>query len=127
MALVKASEPVRRIKFPLMLAALALVWIARPAFASTYAAYIPLDSSIYDELDTLNDLGLADSYLEEIQPISRVEAALITVESEAQLSERQNQNALALNVISEMRMQLPDEVQGTENAQATIRPHGVHP
>ena len=127
MALVRASQPVRRIKFPLMLVALALVWIARPAFASTYAAYIPLDSSIYDELATLNDLGLADSYLEEIQPISRVEAARITVEAEAKLSEMQNQNALARNVISELRMQLPDEVQWIENDHEDNLPTMFHP
>ena len=46
------ASTARRIKFPLMLAVIAIAWIARPAFASTYAAYIPLDSSIYDELDT---------------------------------------------------------------------------
>jgi Capsule assembly protein Wzi len=124
---VSASRPSRRIKFPLMLAALALVWIARPAFASTYAAYIPLDSSIYDELATLNDLGLADSYLEEIQPISRVEAARITVEAEAKLSEMQEQNQLARSVISELRMQLPEEVQWIENDHEDNLPTMFHP
>src|SRR5260221_13169694 len=105
MAHANALRHARRIKFPLMLAVVAIVWIARPAFASTYAAYIPLDSSIYDELATLNDLGLADSYLSEIQPISRVEAARITVEAESKLSEMQSQNELARSVISELRLQ----------------------
>src|ERR1700692_1722361 len=109
MGFVSALRPARRIKFPLMLAALAIALAARPAFASTYAAYIPLDSSIYDELATLNDLGLADSYLMEIQPISRVEAARITVEAESKLSEMQSQsqNQLARNVIGELRRRVP--------------------
>src|SRR6266481_5434897 len=127
MAHANALRPARRIKFPLMLAVVAIAWLARPAFASTYAAYIPLDSSIYDELSTLNDLGLADSYLAEIQPISRVEAARITVEAESKLSEMQNQNALARNVISELRMQLPDEVQWIENDHEDNLPTMFHP
>ena len=127
MALVSAARPTRRIKFPLMLAVIAIAWIARPAFASTYAAYIPLDSSIYDELGTLNDLGLADSYLSEIQPISRVEAARIVVEAESKLSEMQNQNALAKSVISELRLQLPDEVQWIEDDHEDNLPTMFHP
>ncbi len=110
-----------------MLAALAIAWIARPAFASTYAAYIPLDSSIYDELDTLNDLGLADSYISEIQPISRVEAARITVEAESKLSEMQTPNALARSVINALRLQLPDEVQWIEQDHEDNLPTMFHP
>jgi hypothetical protein len=122
-------RPARRIKFPLMLAALAIALVARPAFASTYAAYVPLDSSIYDELATLNDLGLADSYLSEIQPISRVEAARITVEAESKLSEMQtqSQNQLARNVIGELRLQLPDEVQWIEQDHEDNLPTMFHP
>jgi hypothetical protein len=127
MAHVSASRSARRIKFPLMLAALAIGLIARPAFASTYAAYIPLDSSIYDELDTLNDLGLADSYISEIQPISRVEAARITVEAESKLSEMQSPNELARSVISELRLQLPDEVQWIEQDHEDNLPTMFHP
>src|SRR5271170_2030153 len=119
MPLASASRPARRKNIPLMpavfaIAAIALMAAARPALASTYAAYIPLDSSIYNELDTLNDMGLADSYLSEIQPISRVEAARITVEAEAKLSEMQDENPLARNIINTLRMQLPDEVQWIE-------------
>jgi Capsule assembly protein Wzi len=127
MALVSTARPGRRTKFPLLLAALAIAWLARPAFASTYAAYIPLDSSIYDELATLNDLGLADSYISEIQPISRVEAARITVEAESKLSEMQHQNELARSVISELRMQLPDEVQWIEQDHEDNLPTMFHP
>src|SRR5260370_12011902 len=114
MAHTNIARLARRTKLPLILAAIAIAWLARPSFASTYAAYIPLDSSIYDELSTLNDLGLADSYLSEIQPISRVEAARITVEAESNLSEMRVQNELARSVISELRMQLPDEDQWIE-------------
>src|ERR1700691_6397781 len=127
MARTNATRLLRRIKSPLILAALAFAWLARPAFASTYAAYIPLDSSIYDELDTLNDLGLADSYISEIQPISRVEAARIVVEAESKLSEMQNQNALARSVISELRLQLPDEVQWIEQDHEDNLPTMFHP
>ena len=121
------ANAARRMKLPLMLAAVALAWLARPAFASTYAAYIPLDSSIYDELATLNDLGLADSYIAEIQPITRVEAARITVEAESKLSEMQHQNELARSVISELRMQLPDEVQWIEQDHEDNLPTMFHP
>jgi hypothetical protein len=110
-----------------MLAAIAVACLARPAFASTYAAYIPLDSSIYDELDTLNDLGLADSYLSELQPISRVEAARITVEAESKLSEEQNPNELARSMIDELRLQLPEEVQWIEQDREDNLPTMFHP
>jgi hypothetical protein len=110
-----------------MLAALAIAWFARPAFASTYAAYVPLDSSIYDELDTLNDLGLADSYISEIQPITRVEAARIAVEAESKLSEMQDQSELARSCINALRLQLPDEVQWIEQDHEDNLPTLFHP
>ena len=127
MAPASAARTAGRIKSALILAAIAIAWLARPAFASTYAAYIPLDSSIYDELDTLNDMGLADSYLSEIQPISRVEAARITVEAEAKLSEMQDENPLARNIINTLRMQLPDEVQWIEQDREDNLPTMFHP
>ncbi|MGD0119656.1 MAG: capsule assembly Wzi family protein [Candidatus Binatus sp.] len=127
MAPASAARSAGRIKSALILAAIAIAWLARPAFASTYAAYIPLDSSIYDELDTLNDMGLADSYLSEIQPISRVEAARITVEAEAKLSEMQDENPLARNIIEKLRMQLPDEVQWIEQDREDNLPTMFHP
>jgi hypothetical protein len=127
MAPASAARSAGRIKSALILAALAIAWLARPAFASTYAAYIPLDSSIYDELDTLNDMGLADSYLSEIQPISRVEAARVTVEAEAKLSEMQDENPLARNIINTLRMQLPDEVQWIEQDREDNLPTMFHP
>ena len=58
------------------------LFIAARAEASTYAVFIPLDDPIYYELDTLDGLGLLDSYLSEIKPISRVEAARLVIEAE---------------------------------------------
>src|SRR3984957_12724366 len=127
MAHTKIARLARRTKFPLILTAIAIAWLARPAFASTYAAYIPLDSSIYDELSTLNALGLEGRYLSEIQPISRGEAARITVEAESKLSETRVQNDLARSVISELRMQLPDEVQWIEQDHEDNLPTMFHP
>lgn len=48
------------------------------AACSTYVVYVPLDSPIYVQLDTLNGLGVLETYLEEVRPISRVEAARLT-------------------------------------------------
>jgi hypothetical protein len=48
---------------------------AASAFSSTYVVYIPLDNSIYTELETLDGLGYLDTYFNEVKPISRVEAA----------------------------------------------------
>ena len=70
---------------------------------------------------------MADSYLSEIQPISRVEAARITVEAESKLSEMQSQNQLARSVIGELRMQLPDEVQWIEQDHEDNLPTMFHP
>ncbi len=47
-----------------------LLSIASLAGASTYVVFLPLDSPIYDELDTLNSLGYLEDYLDEIKPIS---------------------------------------------------------
>jgi hypothetical protein len=56
------------------------------AEASTYAVFIPLDDPIYYELDTLDGLGLLDSYLPEVKPISRVEAARLVIEAQDKLA-----------------------------------------
>jgi hypothetical protein len=99
----------------------------RAVSASTYAAFIPLDSSIYDELDQLNDLGLADTYISEMKPISRVEAARVAVEAEAKLSEMRDQNPLARSIITALRRQLPEEVQWIEEDKEDNLPTMIHP
>jgi hypothetical protein len=91
--------------------ALALVMIlTRPARASTYVVYIPLDSPIYDELETLDSLGYIPDYLDEIKPISRIEAARLTIEAQANLGEAPHPVAIAHEIVRELRDQLHDEV-----------------
>jgi hypothetical protein len=110
-----------------MAAALAAICAAPIASASTYVVQIPLDSSIYDELETLNDLGLADSYISEVKPISRVEAARIAVEAESKLSEKRDQNELARSIITALRQQLPEEIQWIEQNHEDGLPTMIHP
>ncbi len=108
-------------------AGLALFTIPRAARASTYAAYLPLDDSIYDELDTLNDLGLLDSYISTIKPISRVEAARLVVEAESNMSEQQDQNELALSILKALHEQLSEEIEWVEKDHEDNLPTMVHP
>src|SRR6516162_5524266 len=65
------------------------------ARASTYVVYVPLDDPIYQELETLNGLGFLDDYLEEIKPISRIEAARLTLEAQRNLETSQDNDPLA--------------------------------
>jgi len=107
--------------------ALLLVFAQRgSAGASTYAAYIPLDSSIYTELDVLNDLGLVQSYLRTIRPISRVEAARLTIEAERNLLELPH-SPLANRIITALRLQLAEEVSWLESDSEDTLPTMVHP
>jgi len=112
----------------LAVALLTLLLLARGgvANASTYAAYIPLDSSIYNELDTLNDLGMVQSYLPAIKPISRVEAARLTIEAERNLNE-QEYSPLADRIITALRLQLAEEVSWLEGDIEDTLPTMVHP
>jgi hypothetical protein len=122
-----AERPRRILTVFNIVAAAALALIARPAFASTYAVYIPLDSSIYNEIEELNDLGIVDSYLGEIKPITRVEAARLTVEAEARLSESRTPSELARSIITALRMQLPEEIGWIEQDKEDGLPTMVHP
>ncbi len=78
--------------------------------ASTYVVYIPLDSPIYDELDTLNSLGYIPDYIDEIKPISRIEAARLTIEARVDLNESSHRDALAREIVRELRDQLHEEI-----------------
>lgn len=84
--------------------------VSRAALASTYVVYIPLDSPIYEELDTLNSLGYLDTYLDEIKPISRVEAARLVLEAQSLLSGSETPDAVARTIVDDLRDQLRDEV-----------------
>lgn len=97
-----------------------------PARASTYAVYIPLDSSIYRALDTLNGLGYLDSYLPEIKPITRVEAARLTLEAESNLDER-TPNPLGHQLVHVLRAQLREEVDWLEKDKEDNLPTMLHP
>jgi Capsule assembly protein Wzi len=101
----------------------------QPIRASTYCVYIPLDSPIYDELDTLNGLGALDTYLAEIRPITRVEAARLTLEAERNLEKPEAQSGLAKTLVRTLREQLREEIgwleSGAEDGRpATLRPLG---
>lgn len=109
-----------------LFAAAAIVARPLPAYASTYAVYIPLDSSIYNALDTLNGLGLLDSYISYIKPISRVEAARLTIEAESNLDER-GSNPLAHRLVRILRAQLREEIDWLEKGQEDNLPTMVHP
>ena len=86
------------------------------AKASTYVVYLPLDSPIYRQLDTLNGLGLLDTYLPEVRPISRIEAARLTLEAQRHLvlSEPAIPPTFALHLIRSLQAQLPDEIRWIE-------------
>ena len=97
--------------FELAVVAMALsVVIARSVCASTYVVFLPLDSPIYDELDTLNSLGYLDDYLDEIKPISRIEAARLTIEARSRFSEARHPDTIAREIIGDLRDQLREEV-----------------
>ncbi len=109
-----------------VLVAVAVTMRPSPARASTYAVYIPLDSSIYRALDTLNGLGLLDSYISYIKPISRVEAARLTLEAESNLDERAA-NPLAHQLVHVLRAELREEVDWLEKDKEDNLPTMVHP
>lgn len=91
----------------LVLVALCAIFPPRPARASTYVVMIPLDSPIYDELDTLNNLGYLDTYFPEERPIARVEAARLTREAERNMALSEDVDPLA----EEMTRLLEDELE----------------
>jgi len=97
------------------------------ALASTYVVYIPLDSPIYDELDTLNGLGVIETYLAEIKPISRVEAARLTLEAEKNLGVAERRNALAQSIVKVLRLELSEEVRWLENNAEDDQPTMIQP
>lgn len=104
-----------------------MVMLAGRAVGSTYVVYIPLDSSIYKELETLNGLGYLDTYLEEIKPISRVEAARLTLEAERNLGDAQRLDPLATSLIHTLRAQLREEVGWLESNSEDDLPTMAHP
>jgi hypothetical protein len=117
----------------LLLAAIGVVapaWLAgnaTDACASTYAVFIPLDSSIYAELGELNGLGYLDTYMDEIRPIARVEAARLTIEAENNLHDSHRDDPLAKKLIAALRAQLKEEIGWLEHNAEDNQPTMIHP
>ncbi len=101
----------------LLAAAAWMLVCGRLAGASTYVVYLPLDSPIYDQLDTLNGLGLLYTYIPEVRPIARIEAARLTREAEHNLalSEGDEKQELAWQLIDSLREQLAQEIRWLES------------
>ena len=93
-----------------ILAFLCMLVGARTASASTYVVFIPLDSPVYDELETLNSLGYLDDYLDEIKPISRIEAARLTIEAQQRLVDAPRTDAIARHIVRDLRQQFREEI-----------------
>ncbi len=106
---------------------IALALCAGNASASTYVVYIPLNSPIYGELETLDGLGYLDTYLEEIKPISRVEAARLTLEAERNMEEAQKSDPLAVRMTRTLDEQLSEEIGWLENNAEDHQPSMIHP
>jgi Capsule assembly protein Wzi len=123
----KAASNRSALGFILLIAAATLTFSGLAAHASTYVVYIPLDSPIYQELDTLNGLGYLDTYMDEIQPISRIEAARLVLEAQANLSESAHPNALAIELIRNLNAQLEDEIGWLEANVEDSQPTMIHP
>ena len=98
-----------------------------PAQASTYVVYIPLDSPVYDELDELDGLGYLDSYIPEIKPISRVEAARLTLEAERNLKEAEQHESLAYAMLNALREELGEEIGWLRSNAEDLQPTMIHP
>jgi Capsule assembly protein Wzi len=95
--------------------------------ASTYVVFIPLDDPIYDELDTLDRLGLLDSYLPEVKPISRVEAARLVIEAETNIAQVKAPNPLAGEMLDALRSELALEIGWLEDDHEDNLPTMVRP
>ncbi|MGH7907147.1 MAG: capsule assembly Wzi family protein [Candidatus Binataceae bacterium] len=127
----KYGKKRKRTPLPAVLAALGFLFLGTcPVHASTYVVYIPLDSPIYSELDQLNALGYLDSYLEGIKPISRVEAARLTLEAQRnyQSAEQKDGDVLITDrLVQSLRMQLHEEVRWLESNRENNQPNLFHP
>jgi|YelNatPaOPRAMG01_1025707.scaffolds.fasta_scaffold01927_2 hypothetical protein len=111
----------------LLLSVLMFAVFVQLASASTYVVYIPLDSPIYNELSTLDGLGYLDTYLDEIKPISRMEAARLTLEAQANLREAKSPDRIAVEMIHALRRQLHDEVGWLNDGEEDNLPTMFHP
>ncbi len=129
----KAGELCGRAALLAIALAMALIASVGLARASTYAVYIPLDSPIYKELDTLNGLGLLLSYMDTIKPISRVEAARLVLEAERHFEIHEQgedgleDDDLARPILRSLRAELEEEIGWLENGRENNLPNLFHP
>ncbi|MGH7780946.1 MAG: hypothetical protein ACREQR_14100 [Candidatus Binataceae bacterium] len=123
----RRGGPVLQAVFASVVAIVVAFGFATGAGASTYVVYIPLDSAIYQELSTLDGLGYLDTYFEEIKPISRVEAARLTIEATRNIHMTEHDDPLARHLVRALTAQLGEEIGwlrgNTENQQPTM----LHP
>jgi len=127
----------RSIKFAAALLALLVLigegLLAPNISASTYIVYVPLDDPIYQELETLNGLGFLDDYLEEVKPISRIEAARLTLEAQRNLASSEylaspkEDDQLAKTLIDRLRLELADEINWVDTETEDNLPNVIHP
>jgi hypothetical protein len=101
--------------------------LAPNSSASTYVVYIPLDDPIYQELETLNGLGFLDDYLGEIKPISRIEAARLTLEAQRNMATSGDNNPLAAALVDRLSLELADEINWINTETEDSLPNMIHP
>lgn len=111
----------------LSLATLLRILVPALAHASTYVVMIPLDSPIYSELETLDGLGYLDTYLGEIKPFSRVEAARLTLEGEHNVRDAERDEPLARAMLTALHEQLREEIGWLESNTEDNQPTMIHP
>ncbi|MGO9454400.1 MAG: capsule assembly Wzi family protein [Candidatus Binataceae bacterium] len=107
--------------------ALTIALGARAVQASTYVVMIPLNSPIYDELETLDGLGYLDTYLGEIKPFSRVEAARLTLEAERNMRMDEHFEPLAVQLTKVLDEQLSEEIGWLRSNSEDNQPSMIHP
>src|SRR5579885_3246991 len=106
---------------------LCLLWLGGSAAASTYVVMIPLQSPIYDELETLDGLGYLDTYFSEIRPFSRVEAARLTLEAERNMRMEDKFEPLAVQLTKVLDRQLSEEIGWLRSNSEDKLPNIIHP
>jgi hypothetical protein len=111
----------------ILMVAAVIAAVPRDAPASTYVVYVALDDPVYQELDTLNGLGLLDDYISEVRPIARVEAARLVLEAEHNLDDAEQPDPLARSLIKSMRDEFSEEVDWLEQNHEDNPPTMFHP
>ena len=107
--------------------ALAMIIGQSVAFASTYVVYVPVDDPIYTELDTLDGLGMLQSYLSESKPISRIEAARLALEARDNVERDPAPKPLAMAAVRTLASQLVLEIGWLERNEEERLPTMVRP